>query len=101
MASTSLVVAVVGATGVVGREMLRILEQRRFPAARVLGLASPRSAGKKLPFQGGAIEVREATADAFAGVDIALFSAGAGASRELAPAAAERGAVVIDNSSAW
>jgi aspartate-semialdehyde dehydrogenase len=95
------VVAVVGATGVVGREMLRILEQREFPASRVIALASPRSAGKKLPFRGGTIEVQPATVDAFAGVDIALFSAGAAASRDLAPAAAARGAVVIDNSSAW
>jgi len=95
------VVAVVGATGVVGREMLRTLESRRFPATRVLALASPRSAGRKLPFQGGEIEVQPAVPDAFRGVDIALFSAGASASRELAPAAAERGAVIIDNSSAW
>ncbi|MFO0760636.1 MAG: aspartate-semialdehyde dehydrogenase [Byssovorax sp.] len=95
------VVAVVGATGVVGREMLRTLEQRRFPASRVLALASPRSAGQKLPFAGGEIEVGVAAPAAFAGVDIALFSAGASASRELAPAAAAKGAVVIDNSSAW
>lgn len=97
----SCVVAVVGATGVVGQEMLRTLEARRFPATRVLALASPRSAGRRLPFQGGEIEVQPATPEAFGGVDIALFSAGASASRELAPAAAERGAVVIDNSSAW
>lgn len=97
----SKVIAVVGATGVVGREMLRTLEQRRFPAKRVLALASPRSAGLKLPFNGGEIEVQAATPEAFAGVNIALFSAGAAASRELGPAAAARGAVVIDNSSAW
>ena len=95
------VVAVVGATGVVGREMLRTLEQRRFPASRVLALASPRSAGRKLPFAGGEIEVQAALPDAFRGVDIALFSAGASAARELGPEAAARGAVVIDNSSAW
>jgi aspartate-semialdehyde dehydrogenase len=95
------VVAVVGATGVVGREMLSILEERRFPAERVIALASPRSAGKKLPFRGGEIEVGVAEPAAFEGVSIALFSAGAAASRELAPAAAARGAVVIDNSSAW
>src|SRR4051812_33777467 len=99
--AASKVVAVVGATGVVGREMLRTLEQRRFPASRVLALASPRSAGQKLPFQGGHLEVGVAAPEAFAGVDVALFSAGATASRELAPAAAARGAVVIDNSSAW
>jgi aspartate-semialdehyde dehydrogenase len=95
------VVAVVGATGVVGREMLRTLEARRFPARQVVALASPRSAGARVPFQGGEIEVKTAEPAAFAGVDIALFSAGAAASRELAPAAAARGAVVIDNSSAW
>ncbi len=97
----SRVVAVVGATGVVGREMLRTLEQRRFPATEVIALASQRSVGKKLRYAGREIEVREATPDAFAGVSIALFSAGASASRELAPQAAARGAVVIDNSSAW
>jgi aspartate-semialdehyde dehydrogenase len=97
----SCVVAVVGATGAVGREMLRTLEMRNFPASRVLALASPRSAGKRLPFAGGQIEVQTAEAAAFEGVSIALFSAGAAASRELAPLAAARGAVVIDNSSAW
>jgi aspartate-semialdehyde dehydrogenase len=95
------VVAVVGATGVVGREMLRTLEARQFPATRVLALASKRSVGLRLPFRGGEIEVRLAEPSAFEGVDVALFSAGAAASRELAPAAAAHGAVVIDNSSAW
>jgi aspartate-semialdehyde dehydrogenase len=97
----SCVVAVVGATGVVGREMLRTLEARNFPASRVIALASPRSAGMLLPFRGGHIEVQAALPDSFEGVSIALFSAGAAASRELAPLAAARGAVVIDNSSAW
>ena len=97
----SFVVAVVGATGAVGREMLRTLEQRRFPAKRVVALASPRSAGSKLPFAGGEIEVHAISAEAFAGVDVALFSAGAGPSREWGPVAAKAGAVVIDNSSAW
>jgi aspartate-semialdehyde dehydrogenase len=97
----SKVVAVVGATGVVGREMLRTLEARKFPAKRVIALASARSAGHKLPYAGGEIEVKVAEPAAFEGVDVALFSAGASASRELAPAAAARGAVVIDNSSAW
>src|SRR5690242_511973 len=97
----STVVAVVGATGVVGREMLRILESRRFPASRVIALASPRSAGSRVPFQGGELEVRASTKEAFEGVSIALFSAGAAAARELAPMAAAQGAVVIDNSSAW
>jgi aspartate-semialdehyde dehydrogenase len=81
--------------------MLRTLEARGFPATRVVALASARSAGRRLPLRGGEVEVQAATPEAFAGVDIALFSAGAAASRELAPAAAARGAVVIDNSSAW
>ncbi len=97
----SCVVAVVGATGVVGREMLRTLERRNFPASKVLALASARSAGAALPFGGETLRVEEATGARFAGVDIALFSAGGAVSRELAPQAAARGAVVIDNSSAW
>jgi aspartate-semialdehyde dehydrogenase len=97
----SLVVAVVGATGAVGREMLRVLEQRRFPAKRVVALASKRSAGQKLPFAGGELTVAELTPASFDGVQVALFSAGAGVSRELGPVAASRGAVVVDNSSAW
>ena len=95
------VVAVVGATGVVGREMLRTLEQRDFRSTKVLALASSRSAGQKIPFRGGELEVQPATPEAFKGVDIALMSAGASASRELGPVAAKAGAVVIDNSSAW
>src|SRR5262245_34628503 len=94
-------VAVVGATGVVGRDMLRVLEQRRFPASRVVPLASPRSAGVKVPYAGRELTVQTAVPDAFQDVQIALFSAGASVSRELAPAAASRGAIVIDNSSAW
>ena len=97
----SCVIAVVGATGVVGREMLRTLEQRGFDARKVIALASPRSAGQRVPFRDGELEVGVANAEAFDGVDIALFSAGASASRSLAPLAASRGAVVIDNSSAW
>ncbi len=97
----SYVVAVVGATGAVGREMLRTLERRRVPVSRLVALASPRSAGKKLPFAGGEVEVVAMSDDAFRGVQIALFSAGASASRELAPKAAAAGACVIDNSSAW
>jgi aspartate-semialdehyde dehydrogenase len=81
--------------------MLRTLEQRRFDARKVLALASPRSAGQTVPFRGGELEVKVACAEAFEGVDIALFSAGASAARELAPLAAARGAIVIDNSSAW
>ena len=97
----SLVVAVVGATGAVGREMLRVLEQRRFPLERVLALASARSAGQKLAFAGREVTAAELTSRSFAGVDIALFSAGATVSREFGPLAASAGAVVIDNSSAW
>jgi aspartate-semialdehyde dehydrogenase len=94
-------VAVVGATGAVGREMLRTLERRGFPAQRVVALASARSAGQKLPFRGGTLTVELLEPKAFEGIQIALFSAGASVSREYAPIAAAAGAVVIDNSSAW
>jgi aspartate-semialdehyde dehydrogenase len=97
----SKVVAVVGATGAVGREMLKTLEQRHFPVKKLLALASKRTAGTKLPFAGGEITVEELTPHSFAGVDIALFSAGASVSREYGPIAAHAGAIVIDNSSAW
>ena len=95
------VVAVAGATGVVGREMLKVLEQRAFPAERVVALASARSAGRLLPFAGGEIEVREMTAESFSGVDIALFSAGAAISRQFREAVVGAGCVMIDNSSAF
>ena len=94
-------VAVVGATGLVGRTMLQVLLEHDFPASHIRALASARSAGTRLIVGGTAFDVAEATADAFAGVDICLFSAGAELSRVLAPKAVERGAVVIDNSSAW
>ena len=94
-------VAVVGATGVVGREMLRTLERRNFPAKRVVALASERSAGKKLEYRGTALTVETLGPDSFKGVDIALFSAGAGTSKEFSPIAAASGAIVVDNSSAW
>jgi aspartate-semialdehyde dehydrogenase len=97
----SFVVAVVGATGAVGREMLRTLEQRRFPVKRVVALASKRSAGVELPFAGGGVVVEELGPGSFAGVEIALFSAGASVAREYGPIAAKAGATVIDNSSAW
>ena len=97
----SFVVAVVGATGAVGREMLRTLEQRRFPVKRVVALASKRSAGQKLPFAGGQVTVEELTPTSFAGAELALFSAGASVSREYGPIAAQAGALVVDNSSAW
>jgi aspartate-semialdehyde dehydrogenase len=99
--SKPLTVAVVGATGVVGGTMLRMLRERRFPVGELRLLASARSAGRTLDVAGTDHVVREATADAFDGVDIALFSAGGDTSRALAPLAAERGATVIDNSSAW
>lgn len=95
------VVAVVGATGLVGGTMLRVLGERGFAAAEVRALASARSAGSQLTVDGRSFTVAEATPEAFDGVDIALFSAGADQSRELAPQAAQRGSVIIDNSSAW
>jgi aspartate-semialdehyde dehydrogenase len=94
-------VAVVGATGAVGREMLRIIDERAFPADEVVALATSRSEGVRLPFRGGEVTVRASSEDGFGGVDVALFSAGADASRELAPAAVRAGAVVVDNSSAF
>lgn len=95
------VVAVAGATGAVGVEMLRVLAQRDFPAARVVALASARSAGKRVPFGDGELVVEELTERSFDGVDIALFSAGAGVSRQYREAVTSAGAVMIDNSSAF
>jgi aspartate-semialdehyde dehydrogenase len=94
-------VAVVGATGAVGAEMIAILAERKFPVGVLLPLASYRSAGGRVTFHDQELVVRELTKDSFEGVDIALFSAGADISREFAPIAAKAGAVVIDNSSAW
>ena len=94
-------VAIVGATGAVGVEMLKTLEKRNFPAAKITPLASARSAGKTLPFRGKDLTVQELTRESFEGVDIALFSAGGGTSTEFAPAAVRAGAVVVDNSSAF
>ncbi len=94
-------VAVVGATGAVGKEMMHVLEERNFPVNELIPLALPEDAGKKVLFQGKEYEVQAASPDAFEGVEIALFSAGGGASLELAPEAAKRGAVVVDNSSAF
>ncbi|NJB67318.1 aspartate-semialdehyde dehydrogenase [Desulfobaculum xiamenense] len=101
MGKDSFVVAVVGATGAVGREMLKTLEARDFPACEVIALASSRSAGTKLPFKDGELVVRELTDESFEGVDIALFSAGGSISERFAPIAARSGCVVVDNSSAW
>ncbi len=98
--STSLTVAVAGATGAVGREMLKVLEERDFPA-KVIALASSRSAGSAVPFKEGELTVQELTEQSFAGVDIALFSAGGGTSEKFAPHAVASGCVVVDNSSAW
>ena len=95
------VVAVCGATGAVGREMLLVLEQRNFPASKVRALASARSAGTKLPFNGGELIVEEMTEDSFEGVDIALFSAGGSVSEKFRDAVVAAGAVMIDNSSAF
>ena len=94
-------VAVVGATGAVGAEMLRVLEERRFPVRRLLPLASVRSEGRRVAFGGRRYRVEELRARAFHGVDLALFSAGASRSREFAPEAVRRGALVVDNSSAF
>lgn len=93
--------AVVGATGLVGRTMLRVLEERALPISSIKLLASKNSAGKKVKFNGRNHVVEELTPKSFKGVDIALFSAGASTSLKFAPIAAAAGTVVIDNSSAW
>jgi aspartate-semialdehyde dehydrogenase len=95
------VVAVAGVTGAVGVEMLRVLEQRAFPASEVRALASHRSAGRRVPFAGGELVVEEMTESSFEGVDIALFSAGAEISRRFRDSVTGAGAVMIDNSSAF
>jgi aspartate-semialdehyde dehydrogenase len=95
------VVAIVGATGAVGVELIRCLEQRHFPVGELRLLASARSAGKTLKFRGEALSVRELKEDSFEGVQIALFSAGAATSRRYAPLAVRAGATVVDNSSAF
>lgn len=94
-------VAVAGATGAVGRKMLEILEQRKFPVASLKVLASARSVGQALPFNGNSLAVEELKESSFEGVDIALFSAGASVSRQFAPFAVKSGCIVIDNSSAF
>jgi aspartate-semialdehyde dehydrogenase len=99
--SSAPVVAVVGATGAVGVELMQCLEQRRFPLSNLRLFASARSAGKTLPFRGKPVTVEELTEDSFAGVDIALFSAGGSQSKRFAPPAVRAGAVVVDNSSAF
>lgn len=96
-----LTVAVVGATGLVGKTMISVLVEREFPLRELRLLASGRSAGTVVSVDGRSLEVAEATPEALAGVDIALFSAGSDVSRELAPLAAAGGTTVIDNSAAW
>lgn len=100
-AGSAPVVAIVGATGAVGVELIRCLEERRFPLAELRLFASARSAGKTLPFRGQQVAVRELQEDSFRGVDVALFSAGGGTSKRFGPLAVEQGAVVVDNSSAF
>lgn len=112
MSKENPVVAIAGVTGVVGREMLLILEQRGFPAAQLKVFASSRSAGRKIEYEGkgalgtdssgkGYVEVEELRDNSFAGVDIALFSAGSAVSKELRQAVVQAGAIMIDNSSAF
>ena len=99
--STGLKVAVLGATGAVGGEFLRLFEQRNFPVSELRLLASARSAGKTADFQAESLPIHAVSADAFEGVDVAFFSAGASRSKEWASVANAAGAVVIDNSSAF
>ncbi len=94
-------IALAGATGAVGDQMITCLEERNFPIKSIKLLASKRSAGRKLNFNGVAIEVEELTENSFKGIDIALFSAGGSTSKKFAPIAAESGCIVVDNSSAW
>ncbi len=94
-------IAILGATGLVGRTMLQVLEEREFPVGEIVPLASEKSRGREIPFRGKTCLAEVPSAEIFSRVDIALFSAGAAASREWAPVAAEAGAIVIDNSSAF
>ena len=94
-------VAIAGATGAVGELMIKVLEERNFPIGEMRYLASSRSAGKVMKWKGEDLAVQEMTKDSFSGIDIALFSAGGGRSKEFAPAAVKAGAVVVDNSSAF
>lgn len=94
-------VAVVGATGAVGQQMIQTLENRDFPVSELLLLSSSRSAGSKVTYKGKEITVQEAKPESFEGIDIALFSAGGSVSKELAPEAVKRGAIVVDNTSAF
>ena len=99
--SKKLTVAVVGATGAVGREMLKTLHERDFPATEIRAFASARSAGTKVPFGDKELTVQELKEDVFEGIDLAIFSAGGSTSQKFAPHAAHAGCVVVDNSAAW
>lgn len=101
MKKTAYTVAVVGATGAVGTEMIQILEERGFPVGELIPLASARSEGNEVTFRGQDIPVKILQSDSFKGVDLALFSAGASVSTEFGPIAVKAGAIVVDNSSAW
>ncbi|AZV42326.1 aspartate-semialdehyde dehydrogenase [Peribacillus asahii] len=94
-------IAVVGATGAVGQQMISTLEKRNLPIKKIIFLSSARSAGAKLSFKGEEVIVQEAKPESFEGIDIALFSAGGSVSKELAPEAVKRGAIVVDNTSAF
>ncbi len=98
---TAYTVAVVGATGAVGTEMIQVLEERGFPVGKLIPLASARSEGNEVTFRGQELAVKVLQADSFKGVDLALFSAGASVSKEFGPIAVKAGAIVVDNSSAW
>jgi len=101
MAEKKFNVAVAGATGAVGNQMITCLEEREFPVKSIKFLASHRSAGRKLEFKDQEITVEELKEDSFRGIDIAIFSAGGGPSKKFAPCAAKDGCIVVDNSSAW
>ena len=101
MAQKKFNIAVAGATGAVGNQMIRCLEEMGFPIKSVALLASKRSVGRQLKFRGDLIDIQELNKDSFKGIDIALFSAGGGTSETYAPAAFKDGCVVVDNSSAW
>jgi len=101
MAQKKINVAVAGATGAVGNQMIRCLEEMNFPVNSLQFLASSRSVGRQLRFKGDLVDVKELKENSFKGVDIALFSAGGGTSEKFAPFAAQDGCVVVDNSSAW
>jgi aspartate-semialdehyde dehydrogenase len=99
--SKKLKIAILGATGAVGQELLNILEERKFPIGELTLLASGRSAGKKVPFMGKTYEIQEATEHSFKGLDLVLASAGGSISKALAPHAVKAGALVVDNTSAF